>query len=278
MLHRPRTTPRAALAAAALALAPFAAAAQEAAVQLLSYEAIPSAQVALNLDAATYEQREAVTAAALAEISPAVIAAAGFDPATIETELTPGGYLLNTNASLQARGTMTDDEATRLAAALGYVYRQWSVLVSQLEEEDGGTGYVTVAFPEGALTAALAQDFFESAAAVHEGLGGGYTAFGDQMIFLNVRDDEGGPYSGLDDMDFAARLGQAAGGFPDAQAKVADAGFAEARFVGNDWETAGAGEDYAAVLDDPALVAKLDEIRAAHTALVETMGAEFGWR
>jgi hypothetical protein len=264
--------------AAALALPPLAALAEEAAVQLLSYEAIPSAQVELKLDAATYAQREALTAAALAEISPKVIAAAGFDPAAIETQLTPGGYLLKTNASLQAQGTMTDAEATRLAAALGYVYRQWSVLVSQLDQEDGGTGYVTVAFPDGALTPDLAQGFFLSAAGVHEGLGGGYTAFGDRMIFLNVRDDDGAPYSELSDMDFAARLGQAAGAFGDAQAKVFDAGFAEARFVGNDWEAAGGGEDYAATLNDPALVGALDAIRAEHTALVERMGAEFGWR
>jgi hypothetical protein len=264
------------LGAGALALAAWTGAAQEADV-LLSYEAIPSVQIPLNLDAATYAQREALTQAALETIAPRVIAAAGVDPAGVETDLTPGGYLLKTNASLQARAAVDPATATRLAASLGYVFRQWSVLVTAFDAAEGGTAYVSVGFPEGALTAELAQDFFEAAAAVDQGLGGGYTAFGDDMLFLNVRDGEGAPYSGLDDIAFAARLGQAAGAFGQG-ARVADAGRAEARFVENDWEAASDGEDYAATLADPALVAALDGLRAEHTALVERMGAAFGWR
>jgi hypothetical protein len=264
--------------AGALALGAWigAAAAQEADV-LLSYEAIPSVQVPLNLDAATYAQREAVTQAALETIAPKVFAAAGVDPATVETDLTPGGYLLKTNASLQARAPVDQATATRLAAALGYVFRQWSVLVTTFDAAEGGTAYVSVGFPEGALTAEVAQAFFEAAAAVDQGLGGGYTAFGDDMLFLNVRDGEGKPYSGLDDIVFAARLGQAAGAFGQG-ARVVDAGRAEARFVENDWDAASDGEDYAATLADPALVAALDGLRAEHTALVARMGAAFGWR
>lgn len=264
----------------AAALAAVAGAAQESpSLQMLSYEAIPSAQVPLALDSATYEQRAEVTQAALAEIAPAVADAVGLDPAAIETEVTPGGYLLKTNASLQARAVLTDAEADRFAAALGYVFRQWSVLVSQPGDPDeSDTGYVVVGFPEDALTPALAQRFFEFAAQVHKGLGGGYTAFGDEMLFLNVRDAEGAPYSMLEDMGFAARLGLAAGAFPDSQAKIADAGFAEARFVGNDWEGSPDGEDYAAWLEDPALIADLDALRAAHTALVLRYADAFGWR
>jgi hypothetical protein len=262
--------------AAAMALAAWGAAAQEADV-LLSYEAIPSVQVPLNLDAATWDQREAVTRAALETIAPKVFAAVGVDPAAVETDLTPGGYLLKTNASLQARAPVDPATATRLAAALGYVFRQWSVLVTTFDAAEGGTAYVSVGFPEGALTAELAQAFFEAAAAVDQGLGGGYTAFGDDMLFLNVRDGEGQPYSGLDDIAFAARLGQAAGAFGQG-ARVVDAGRAEARFVENDWEAASDGEDYAATLAAPALVEKLDALRGEHTALVERMGAGFGWR
>jgi hypothetical protein len=265
--------------AGALALLAWigAAAAQEADV-LLSYEAIPSVQVPLNLDAATYAQREAVTQAALETIAPRVFAAAGVDPAGVETDLTPGGYLLKTNASLQARAPVDQATATRLAAALGYVFRQWSVLVTTFDAAEGGTAYVSVGFPEGALTAEVAQAFFEAAAAVDQGLGGGYTAFGDDMLFLNVRDGEGRPYSGLEDIAFAARLGQAAGAFTQPPAQVVDAGRAEARFVENDWDAASDGENYAATLADPALVEKLDGLRAEHTALVERMAAEFGWR
>ncbi|PKP64891.1 MAG: hypothetical protein CVT86_03470 [Alphaproteobacteria bacterium HGW-Alphaproteobacteria-8] len=245
---------------------------------MLSYEVIPSAQVALNLDAATYEQRAALTQAVLDDLAPRVLAAAGLAAEAVRTELTPGGYLLKTNASLQARGAMTENQAIRAAAALGYVFRQWSVLVSRLDDEQGDTGYVVMAFPDGALTPDLAQDFFESAAAVDEGLGGGYTAFGDEMIFFNVRDGDHQPYSGLDDMAFAAKLGQTAGRFEAAPVTVAAAGYAAALFVGNDWEAAPGGEDYAAGLDDAGLVAALDGLRAEHTALVERMAGEFGWR
>jgi len=252
--------------------------AQEAPVHLLSYEAIPSAQVALDLDAATYAQRAALTAAVRDDLAPRVLAAAGLAAAAVQTELTPGGYLLQTNASLQARGAMREDQAIRAAAALGYVFRQWSVLVSRLDDAEGDTGYVVLAFPDGALTPDLAQDFFAAAAAVDEGLGGGYTAFGDEMIFFNVRDGDHQPYSGLDDMAFAARLGQAAGRFGDAPVTVAAAGYARALFVDNDWEAAPDGEDYAAALDDAGLVAALDGLRAEHTALVEKMAGEFGWK
>lgn len=245
---------------------------------LISYEAIPSAQVALNLDGATYAERAELTAAAAGSISPKVIAAVGLDPAAIETDITPGGYLLATNASLQARGRLREDEAIRLAAALGYVYRQWSVLVSRLDETSGETGYVRVAFPDDALTPVSAQAFFEAAAAVNGGLGGGYTAFGDEMIFLNVRDPAHQPYSELDDVAFAAYLGQAAGAFDGEPLRIAGAGYARALFVGNDWDTAPQGEDYAEALGDAAPLDALNALRAAHTALSEEMGLRFGWR
>ncbi|TVQ59346.1 MAG: hypothetical protein EA355_00415 [Rhodobacteraceae bacterium] len=252
--------------------------ASDEAVRLLSYEATPSVQAPVDLGGSSYEQREALARAALDEIVPEIMAAVGVDAAALETQVTPGGYLLRTNASLQTRGLLSEAEANRLAAALGYVFRQWSVMVSRLEDGDGDTGYVSVGFPAGALTPALAQGFFTHAAGVKEGLGGGYTAFGDVMVFLNVRDGSGAPYSGLGDMEFAARLGTAAGTFPDAQAKIADAGFASAVFVGNDWARATEGEDYAALLgDDAEAIAALDALRAAHDALVLRMGEAFGW-
>lgn len=247
-------------------------------VWLLSYEAIPSVQTTLGFDAVGWDQRAALTQAAAAALSPQIIAAAGLDPAAVVTQMTPGGYLLKTNPSLQARGAMTETEAVRLAAALGYVYRQWSVLVSRLDEASGPTGYVAVAFPEGALTPEAAQGFFEAAARADEGLGGGYTAFGDAMIFLNVRDAEHVPYSGLDDIAFAARLGQAAGAH-EPPLTIAGAGYADALFVDNDWDSAAAGEDYAAAMGgDATLLSKLDALRAEHDALVAARAAEFGWR
>lgn len=258
------------------ALAASACAAQEQ-VHLLSYEAIPSAQMALDMEAATYAQRAELTAAVRDALSPQIFVAVGVDPGDVETDLTPGGFLLRTNASLQARGTFSEVEAVRLAAALGYVYRQWSVLVSRLDDELGDTGYVVVGFPEDALTPERAQAFFEAAAAVEPGLGGGYTAFGDEMIFLNVRDAEHRPYSDLEDMMFAAGLGEAAGRFAEAPVRVVGAGHAAALFVGNDWDASPEGQDYAAALNDPELVAELDALRAVHSALVADFATRFGW-
>ncbi len=261
---------------AATMVAAGSAAAQEQ-LHLLSYEAIPSAQMTLDLDGATYAQRAELTAAVRDALSPQIFTAVGVDPDTIDTDLTPGGFLLQTNASLQARGAFSEVEAARLAAAIGYVFRQWSVLVSRLDDLGGDTGYVVVGFAEDALTPELAQGFFEAAAAVHPGLGGGYTAFGDEMIFLNVRDAEHQPFSDLEDMMFAAGLGEAAGRFAEAPARVIGAGYAAAIFVGNDWDAAPGGEDYANALNDPELVAELDALRAVHTALVAEFAVRFGW-
>ncbi|SEA82489.1 hypothetical protein [Rubrimonas cliftonensis] len=246
--------------------------------RLLGYEAIPSAQLALDLDGADYAQRAELTDAVHTALVADVIRATGLDPATATTELTPGGYLLRTNASLQTEIFADEAQAARLAAALGYVLRQWSVLVTALAEEGGDTGYVVVNFPEDVLTPALAQSFFEAAVAEDAGLGGGYTAFGDAMIFLNMRDADGAPYSGLDDIAFAARLGLAAGRFPGADLGVAGAGLAYARFVANDWDASPEGEDYAALLADPELMAALDALRRRHDALVVEKATGFGWR
>jgi hypothetical protein len=247
-------------------------------VWLVSYEVIPSAQNDMKLETATYAEKAEVAAAALEAISPRVATAVGIDPTALETDLTPGGFLLQTNPSLQTRGAMAEDDAVRLAAALGYVFRQWSVLVSRPDNASGDTGYVSVAFPEDALTPEAAQAFFLAAAAADEGLGGGYTAFGDEMIFLNVRDADHQPYSGLEDVAFAAKLGAAAGGFDGAALSVAGAGYARALFVGNDWETAPNGEAYAATVGDAEALRALEALRIEHAALVERMGAEFGWR
>lgn len=264
------------LAAAAFALG--AACPAAAGTRLLSYEAIPSAQVDLDLSGATYSQRAELTLAVHDALVASIIRASGLDPADAVTELTPGGYLLETNASLQTEIVATDAEAERLAAALGYVFRQWSVLVTALDEPAGDTAFVAVGFPEGTLTPEAAQGFFEAAAAVDEGLGGGYTAFGDAMIFLNVRDAEHEPYSGLEDVEFAAKLGLAAGRHAGGALAVEAAGYADASFVSADWDEGPDGEDYAALIADPAVVAALDALRAAHDALVASKAEAFGWR
>lgn len=248
---------------------------------LLSYEAIPSAQVDLpELGRATYAQRAEVTAAALDVLVPEILTLMGVDPGKTVTEVTPGGYLLETNASLQTRVSLPDDGADRLAAALGYVLRQYSVMVSHLGNPSGDTGYVAVAFRPGVLDADLAHRFFEAAAARSEGLGGGYTAFGDTLYFLNVRDSDGQPYSGLDDAGFAAELKAVAAGFAGEGAMVASVGTADARFVGNDWDRQPMGGAYVDLLGGRGSpeVQTLDRLRERHTELVLEAADRYGWR
>jgi hypothetical protein len=244
---------------------------------LFSYEATSSQLGLPRLRDAQYADRAAFTAKVKDELLPDILRAAGVDPAKVRTELTPGGYLLRTNASLQSRVIVDDRAADRLAAALGYVFRQSSVLVSDLADAKGGTGFVIVRFRKGTLTAAMAQDFFAHAAAVHKGLGGGYTAFGDEMIFLNVRDEAGKPYSELSNSDFARGLRPAAMSFKGGKAQVARISQAKAKFVGNSWRQKPNGEDYAAILGEP-LVARLKPLQERHTAMIMDAAERWGWK
>jgi hypothetical protein len=247
---------------------------------LLSYEATPSAGFHLpQLAKASYDDRAAFSAEALKEIVPQIVAANGIDPATLKTEVTPGGYLLKTNASLQTEGELEDSTADRLAGSLGYVFRQYSVLASRLDDKTGKTGFVVVRFPKDSLDATVAQKFFELADATQKGLGGGYTVFGDEQIFLNVTNSDGKPYSGLDDITFENGLKRAAASFGEPEAEVFSSGKATARFIGNDWEKSKRGEDYQAQLGgaDSPLVKKLDEISKDYASLVAKTAEHKGW-
>lgn len=256
----------ASLTAAALAASPVFA---DTDTYLLSYEATPSAGFDLpKLKEAGYRERAEFSAKVLAEIVPRIADAVGIDADELDSEVTPGGYMLKTNASLQTEVELDDGQADRFAAALGYVFHQYSVLVSALDDGEGKTGYVVVDFPDKTLDAKVAQAFFEKAASVDKGLGGGYTAFGDEQIFLNVVDGNGKPYSGLDNAAFLAGLTQAAAGFGPPQPKISESGTATARFVGNEWDKQPKGEAYAAALGADTVKA-LDAIGADYARLVE---------
>ncbi|HYD67925.1 hypothetical protein [Azospirillum sp.] len=242
-------------------------------VQRLFYEAVPAMSEARGpeatapeagaLDKAPFAVRSAFAARVAGELVPAVLRALGHDPAAAVTELTVGGWQLRTNPSLHTALPLADAEADRLAAALGFVLRQDSVLVADLTQGDGRTGSVIVTLPR--LTPDRAQRFFAHAARVDAGLGGGYTAFGDAMLFLNVAGDDGKPYSGLPDAAFADALARAARRFP--AARLTATGLADARFVSNDWAAAPDGADYTRRLD-PATVAALRTLRDRHAALL----------
>jgi hypothetical protein len=247
---------------------------------LLSYEAIPSAQVELpGLDRATYGQRAELTRESARVLVPEILTVMGVHPGKARTEVTPGGYLLRTNASLQTKASLDGAQARRLAAALGYVFRQYSVLASDFGRGDGGTAYVAVSFPSGTLDAARAQRFFEAAAGRDEGLAGGYTALGDTMYFLNVRDSSGAPYSRLTDEAFAGLLGEAAAEFGEG-ASFAGSGQAEALFVGNEWAEDRDGEGYLAQLGGPGApeLDRLNTLRDRHTRMVLEAADRYGWR
>ena len=254
---------------------------------LISYEAIPVADadqaipsadlIAKGAARAPYGEREKFTHTMLVEFIPNIMRAVGIDPAAADTRIVPGGYQLRTNPSLQTRISLDDAQATRLAAALGFVLGQDSVLVSDLEDAQGGVGFAVVAFGVGALNPDLAQLFFRRAADTEKGLGEGYTAFGDEMIFINLRDGAGKPYSGLDDAAYVAALGRAALAFSAAPARLMRSGQGAARFISNDWTENRLGEAYAARLDGVSVL-RLVALRIRYSGQAYVHTALFGWR
>ncbi|MCC6469546.1 MAG: hypothetical protein IT563_14585 [Alphaproteobacteria bacterium] len=243
-------------------------------VLLLSYEAQPSAQLVLpKAKAAAYDKKLPLARIVAGKLAPEIVAAVGLDPARARTRVEPGGYALETNPSLQTRIALKPADGERLAAALGYVLRQESVLVSDLRDADGGAYQVTIQFPRGKLTPALADEFFRRAAEIDRGLGGGFAALEGSMIFLNLRGPDGRPYSGLADGPFRDRLAATSHLFPGSA--VAHSGKASARLVENDWKSAPNGEDYAKIVDRA--VEALDRLRARHTVMVRSQAKLQGW-
>ncbi|MBP2311238.1 hypothetical protein [Azospirillum soli] len=215
--------------------------------QHLFYEVV-SADVPAD---ASYEARQRLTERARDELVPAILSVMGLDQQSAATELRMGGYRLHTNPSLHTAAPLADAPADRLAAAIAWTFSQDSVLVADFGGGDGTTGYALVRFPEGTLTPATAQRFFEAATTIHDGLGGGYTAFGDTLLFLNLRGPDGQPYSGLSDADFTSALRIAVAGFPTTT--LTETGLADARLV-----------TPPPANDNPALI----PLRARHAALI----------
>ncbi len=219
---------------------------------LLAYETVLSTDVAPPA-AASYAEREQTARIVATRITPAVFAAIGLDATRSQTRVAPGGYLGATNPAILTSLPATPAQAQRLAAALGFVLRQDSVLIADFD--GGGTYHVNIDFPYRSLTPPIAQAFFQRAMLVHTGLGGGYFTLDDRMVFLNLRGADGKPYSGLSDWPFLERLRIAVDRFPGA--RIGDSGQIATRLVANNWKTAVNGQDYARTLDDvlPPLVA-----------------------
>ena len=253
-------------------------------VQQVSFEVIPTpvyelGMLDLTLENASYEQREAFTVAAQSELVPDIVAAVGLSGQMLDTRLTPGGFALVTNPSLQSRLMASDAEVEAFAAALGYVFSQWSVLVTDFSETDGGTGFAVVSFDVEAVNPELGQQFFEHAAQVDGGLGGGYFAFESDVIYLNLRGVDGEPYSGLEDDEFVALVEDAAASFAPYKAELKQSGEAGVIFVENDWNSAPTGEDYLDVLMDRSdtALAELGDLQAEHIERFKAAVAANGW-
>lgn len=253
-------------------------------VQQVSYEVIPTplyelGMFDLTLENATYAQREAFTVDVRDAMMPDIVAAVGLTDQMLDTELTPGGFQLVTNPSLQTRLMASDAQVESLAAAIGYVFSQWSVLVTDFTVTDGGTGFGVVSFAADSVDPALGQQFFDHAAKVDQGLGGGYFAFSTEVIYLNLRDPAGVPYSGLEDEAFIAALGEAASSFAPYRAELAQSGEAAVIFVENDWNTAAAGEDYLNILDalGDDVVTDLGDLQAEHVDRFEAAVDAYQW-
>jgi hypothetical protein len=255
------------------------------AIQQVSFEAVPTplfelGSLDVSLDAATYAQLEAFTAATRDEALPGIVAAVGLTERMLDTEMTPGGFALTTNPSLQTRLMASDAEVETFAAALGLVLSQWSVLVTDFAAVDGGTGFAVVSFDAERVDPALGQQFFEYAASVDQGLGGGYFAFGAEVIYLNLRGVDDEPYSGLTDDEFVALLADAAASFAPYRAEVQQSGEVAAIFVENDWAAAANGETYLDILDPLGddVIADLEDLQAAHTDRFTAAADANDWR
>jgi hypothetical protein len=245
-------------------LAP-AAAAEERPTLLFSYEVLNFDIHKIDPAKLSYERRVELTEAARQTELPEILGLLQIAPEKISTLLMPGGYKLETNASLQSAMEVDNKMADRFAASLGYVFRQWSVLVTDFAPEGAGnTAYGVVTFDH-LVGAADAAAFFRHAASVNPALGEGFTAFDEEMFFLNVTDAQGKPYSGVSDETFLADLSRAAASFKDAKVDVTGSGRADARFVENDWKASPEGNDYAKVLGMD-LVSGLEPLRARFDA------------
>lgn len=227
---------------AALMLWAGAATAQQPTV-LVSYETTPFDLLGLDGTGIGYDARAALTTEALDDVVPQILTAIDVAPDDVTSMVMPGGYQLATNASLQSWFDGDPQRVDQFAAALGFVFRQWSVLVTDFTPTGpGNAAYAVIEFPQ-TLSADQAQAFFLHAASVDQGLGGGYTAFDDEMFFLNLGDSTGAPYSGLDDQAFVDQLQRAADTF-DGEARLASSGRVDARFVENDWQAQPEGQGY----------------------------------
>ena len=186
---------------------------------------------------ATYAEKDALTRAVLAEIVPHVWTTLGATAARARSRVQAGGYGDAVNPAIHSVIQTHEAEARRLAAALGYVFRQYAVIMYDLAAERSDLRYVAVRFPRGTVTPVLATRFFGLARAQLKSDKLGFSGTRSRMIFININ-------TGIDDAAFADGLAKAAAQWPEARIKVDPPKPARAFLIENDWDKAKGGEDY----------------------------------
>ena len=228
------------LAALAAALLVFAGAASAEALRnwRLSFEVL-SSQHAQPPEGrkASYAEKDALTKAVLAEIVPHVWTTLGATAARARSRVQAGGYGDAVNPAIHSNIQTHETEARRLAAALGYVFRQYAVIMYDLAAEQSDLRQVSVRFPRGTLTPALATRFFGLARQQLKSDKLGFSGTRSRMIFINLN-------TGIADGAFAEGLAKAAAAWPEASLKIEPPKAVRAFLIENDWDKAKAGEDY----------------------------------
>lgn len=212
---------------------------------------------------ASYDEKDVLTRTALAEIVPHVWISVAPVAARSRSRVRAGGYHDQVNPAIHSNVTISEGEARRLAAALGYVFRQYAVLLYDLDPGHGDLRYVSVRFPRGSVTPALAAQFFARARAQLKSDKLGFTATNSRLVFINLG-------TGIADDAFAEGLGLAAADLPQAGIKIEPLKPARAVLIENDWEKAKEGEEYARLLgpDGERIAALLAQLRSRHDGRV----------
>ncbi|MFO0555589.1 MAG: hypothetical protein U0271_44840 [Polyangiaceae bacterium] len=229
--------------------------------QTFFYEVLPSAQIAFKHG--SYQAEAELTRTVLEELVPAIFQLLAPPNVAVTSRLGPGGYKGKTSPSIHSELRIEDAPASVVAAGIGWVFRQYSVLVADLRDSLEGTcPYAIVDLGPEQLSVAEAERFLNHAT-LNPQLPKGYTAFGDDLLVLNLPDAGNAP---LPETEFFKQMGEAAAGFCEG-ATIAQTGRADARMIQNDWKLRADGEAYAELLRAVDM-AELHRLRQRHTEIV----------
>jgi hypothetical protein len=212
---------------------------------------------------ASYNEKDTLTRAVLAEIVPHVWTTLGSVAARARSRVQAGGYGTEVNPAIHSNIQTHEAEARRLAAALGYVFRQYAVIMYDVAAEQSDLRQISARFPRGSLTPAHATRFFGLARQHLKSDKLGFSGTRSRMIFINLN-------TGIADDAFAAGLARAAADWPEAGIKIDPPKPVRAFLIENDWEKAKGGEDYARQLgpNSERVLAALTNLQRRHDGRV----------